>query len=444
MKFLKEISFSLIIQAISLLVTVINKFAFAKVLDSNGFGLYNLLIILPLLLSLLFNLGLGHSISYHISKKIVNNNFAYYFVITYTVSISPLIICLSFFILNLIYSDLPNILLFFSLLTVPFLLLNYFLSFIFLGNDKSSYYFIFNNLPVIITTVFLLVLLFILDDVNLIISINLYFLGQFLTSIIMIITVHNKLLKSSESYYKGFLVCLKNDLVKDIFSFGIKMYFASIMNFLNYRLDTLLIGKLLPLKLLGNYNLAVNFADSFGKISQTISLLVYSKLPRLAENDKKVMVNLIIKLNLILLVIGSLVMFLIGDKIIYLIGTDYSYAYIAFLLLVPGMFFIALFRIIYHVVSVEYNANWGMYATFFSLISTIALDLILIPVYGIYGASVASSLSYSVSFLFIYIYYIKQTNSNFFSIFLISKREKDTIKRLALNLIKRGQNTCSR
>jgi len=195
-------------------------------------------------------------------------------------------------------------------------------------------------------------------------------------------------------------------LIKRLFKTGFPMYSAALINFFNYRLDSFIIAKMLPFLFLGNYSLAVLVIDAVGKISQTFSLFLFSKIPK-ANKDESAKITYKYSLIVLLLnILASVFIVLTLRIILEVVFLDkYEYVYFTTILLIPGMLFIGQFRIYYHVLAAKGEGRKGTIATLIGFVFTIVLNIILIPKFHIYGAAIASSISYGISLIIIIIMY---------------------------------------
>ena len=104
--------------------------------------------------------------------------------------------------------------------------------------------------------------------------------------------------------------------------------------------------------------------------------------------------------------------------------------------LLPGIVFLSVANILANYFSGKGSPEIGAYSSFIALIATIIFDFLLIPKYGIIGASIASSISYiTCTFSFVY-FFIRRTSLPVRSFMLVNK---DDIKYI-VNFLKNIAN----
>ena len=89
------------------------------------------------------------------------------------------------------------------------------------------------------------------------------------------------------------------------------------------------------------------------------------------------------------------------------------------ILLVPGMVTLSLIRVMAAHLSAIGFPQIQSYGAVASLITTIILDITLIPVYGIAGAAIASSIAYSVNFVILFYFFKNHTKIKFKDMIII-------------------------
>src|SRR5699024_6797624 len=105
----KILLYSFIIQSLGMIGNVIARIAFGNLLSETEFGIYNLIILIPNLMALMINLGMGHAISLNISKKSIVEKNTIKFIYLYTFIIGVISSAVGYIIFSQIYSDIPSI-----------------------------------------------------------------------------------------------------------------------------------------------------------------------------------------------------------------------------------------------------------------------------------------------------------------------------------------------
>jgi len=404
------------VQFLNIIVIFLSRFLFAKYLGSELYGVYNLMTLIPSLCVLLANLGLGHAISYYVSKEQMDVSKIIFSATVYSLLVGGIIAMISNELFLAIYPSLEFKYLIKIVGTIPFLLFVYFTSYIFLGKQKTFDYF-FINMSQAFFTLMIFAASYNFAQANVMETAAVSWLAGSLLSLLytLIRLFQNKCISFSLPTIKEL-----NHLCR----FGIKMYMTSVINFMNYRLDFFIIGFFLSSKHLGIYALAVAIADSVGKISQSLSLIVFSKIPALSKEKSNDLTTFALKINIVLTTGAIAFLTFAGEPIVdYLFNGEYNDSMTVFYYLAPGIITISIFRIIYHDLAGRDMAHFGVQATLVSFMATLLLDFLLIPFFELKGAAIASSLAYTVSCFYILKSYLKLTSVKYKELFWIKRRE---------------------
>lgn len=195
-----------------------------------------------------------------------------------------------------------------------------------------------------------------------------------------------------------FKLSLKND-VKPFFNYISPVFISLIINFLNYRLDIWIVSYYKGNVQLGLYVLAVNFAQFILLYSKIIGSVM---MPYLSEDNDEQRVKyftIYSRINFLSVILMVLVLAFIGNYfLVWLYGEEFALSAEPFGILLIGMVFTAMSQLFSIMLFSKGKNNVALIANTIGLVSTVVLDFILIPQYGIVGAAWATSLSYMVLF----------------------------------------------
>jgi len=265
--------------------------------------------------------------------------------------------------------------------------------------------------------------LFYLNSIEVInVSINLIFTVSFiilsLNTLLWIISFFKTV-----SINLNLRLSLKNDITP-FFTYIFPVFISLVINFLNYRFDIWLVSYYKGNTQLGLYVLAVNFAQFILLYSRIIGGVM---MPYLSEDDdiqRKKYFTTYSRINFVsvLLMVTSLA--LVGDwLLVSLYGKEFTGSVNPFNILLIGMIFTAMSQLFSIMLFSKGKNNVALIANFVGLISTILLDILLIPKYGIIGAATATSISYFFLFMVLLVYLLVKEKINFFSLFIIKKSD---------------------
>ncbi len=186
-------------------------------------------------------------------------------------------------------------------------------------------------------------------------------------------------------------------LFKGIARYGFYSYLGGLLAFLNARADVYLINLFQGPKAVGMYSVAVGLAERLWIISQTTSLVLF---PRISASDnaqwKRRFTPLVARTVLLLVLVPALLLALLAQPILVLL---YSEAYLPAVrplqVLLLGIVVFSVSRILAHDLAGRGLPALNTYTSVFSLLINVALNLVLIPRWGIVGAAWASTVAYS-------------------------------------------------
>lgn len=253
------------------------------------------------------------------------------------------------------------------------------------------------------TMVFILVVVFKLAMIGVVISIVSSNIITFVITVI-VIEKYYKVINLKKTYNKAF--------IKDVFNYGIKGWIGDIAVTSNNRVDQLILSFFLSPVSLGLYSICANIGQIVWIMPSAFRQILFNKNAEMTtESDRKkftsryhaffLITGLILAGTLVLLA-KKLVYFLYGSAFleavlplqIYLIGTG---IYIGTLVLTK--YFGAIKKIIIN-----------SYIQIFSALIGILAALLLVPIFGLVGAALSSTISYILSYI-LAVYFFKDLRS---------------------------------
>lgn len=180
--------------------------------------------------------------------------------------------------------------------------------------------------------------------------------------------------------------------------FGLKGYLGLIINYLNYRLDVLLVMYFLTHREVGLYSLATVVSETLWQIANAAQSALYPYISKAAEETIVTLKVLTVVMGLTSL--GGLGLLVLGRPLInWCFSEAFAESYLVVVLLLPGILALSYAKILVsHLVG--RGQSWAITAgaaAGFPL--TLGFNLVFIPHFGIKGAALASSLSYTASSL---------------------------------------------
>ncbi len=203
--------------------------------------------------------------------------------------------------------------------------------------------------------------------------------------------------------------------------FGFLPMLALLMNNLNYRIDVLMLGRSVSNSEIGIYSVGISIAEKMWLVSDSLRDVLYSKLIKGRDKDE---VNRVIRFSITacsILVIGLVTL---GHPFIVIcFGEKYERSYYPMVIILFGTLVMVYYKIIqaYNIIHKKQKYNFAFLVT--AVIVNIILNSILIPKQGIYGAAIASLVSYTVCAACFVVEYKRFTHSRIGEILILNKSD---------------------
>ncbi|WP_170158493.1 flippase [Aquisalibacillus elongatus] len=370
----------------------------ARILGPEGQGMYSLVILLPNLLVTFLNLGIGVSGVYFIGKQkysteeIIKTNVT----LAKWLSLFSIIIGITIitFFSEVFFEGIGNSQLYLILSIIPLMFINQFLQTVFQGKQDFK---AFNSILLfgeIINLVFVIILVWILS-IGLTGAIIAFATGHITRSLLIIYLV------KSVYNYRLSNVKMSFSYLKESLKFGLKTHMSNILAFINYRVDLLIISYFLGPAAVGIYVISVNVVERLWVVPKSVSTVLLPKISNTSSIGKKNLVtSTVSRIILFVSVLMALVMYLISDIAInILFGESYEQSSILLKILLVGIISGAPAKIIANDFAGRGKPELNLYISIFTVLSNILLNILLIPTYGLIGAAVATSITYSINWL---------------------------------------------
>jgi O-antigen/teichoic acid export membrane protein len=211
--------------------------------------------------------------------------------------------------------------------------------------------------------------------------------------------------------------------LRDSINFGLKAHLSNILAFVNYRADLFIIAYFLTPLEVGLYTVAVNVSERLWILSQAISTVLYPKISSLTSSyERNNLTSIICRNMMILSLIGGLLLIITAEILIALLfGKPYEQSALILQLLIPGIIFGSISRIIANDFAGRGKPELNMNVSFLTVSINIILNFILIPFYGVNGAAISTSISYFVNW-FIKVILFKRITDSSYRAFLVPTR----------------------
>lgn len=185
--------------------------------------------------------------------------------------------------------------------------------------------------------------------------------------------------------------------MRPILAFSLVGHLSNLINLINYRFDIWVVDYYQGAAELGLYAVAVGIGQLLFNVPEPFSRVVQPYLFGQVSSEMLSRFKAVARLNFTALVILSLIMWATAPWVIpWLFGEVFLDSVFPLRLLLPGIVFSGAAKLLAQLVVQGGYQRFNLIATASSAVITIGLDLLLIPIWGIQGAAIASTIAYLV------------------------------------------------
>jgi stage V sporulation protein B len=224
--------------------------------------------------------------------------------------------------------------------------------------------------------------------------------------------------------YSKIGLCFDKNIMKDQIRFGLKSFLGVMFTNISRRMDAIFINFFIGTYGLGIYAIAVGLTEFLLNIPNVFCRIAFSSAVISKDNNNLSISTKSIRQSIFLLVISAIPLGLFLKHIINVLYTNkFAGALVPGLIILPGIVAFGLSMIIGYNLTGYGKPEEATKAMGISCILTIILDFLLIPRFGIAGASMASTLSYGSGSIYLLIAYKKFSQRSVHDFLLIKKED---------------------
>jgi O-antigen/teichoic acid export membrane protein len=219
---------------------------------------------------------------------------------------------------------------------------------------------------------------------------------------------------------------INRNLVRSSFSYGMSIYAALLISYLNLRMDMYLVKYLTQNDVsVGYYSIAVGIAEMAWMLPESVASVLF---PVVAASKKKedgiTKTVLSVKYTLLFMLIAIFGVIAFAKPAITLVyGKQYLPAYMSIVFLAPGIVFYPVMKILGVDIAARGRPGFVTATTLLGFIVNTLANLFLIPKYGIAGAAMASTFSYTSMSLMVMFFFKKLTGIPLHKLILLERNE---------------------
>lgn len=192
---------------------------------------------------------------------------------------------------------------------------------------------------------------------------------------------------------------------RELSRFGMRVFPASVTTFFSYRIDVYLLGFLLVgtsnevAAAIGLYTLAVSLAELSFFVPDAVSTVFFPRVAGAERERADEMAPMVSRTTILVMLIVTVGLLPAAYIAVHVVLPDFTDALPAFAVLIPGVVALGVAKVLSSYVSGLGLPTPVTIAAIVSLAVNAVANVILIPVVGIVGAAIASTISYSVNTL---------------------------------------------
>lgn len=183
--------------------------------------------------------------------------------------------------------------------------------------------------------------------------------------------------------------------IKPILNYAFYTHLGVFVGFLNSRLSLWFLNFYLNEVAIGLFSLASNIIGIFTFISAPIGNVLMPYLSSENGKTKKEMFYKYSRLNFSIIFMLAIIGFFLSVPLIpFLYGDKFEYSSTLFQILIPGILFASVSRLLSVYIAASNKQLYNLYASIIGLIINVGLNYFLIKYYGLVGASISASMTY--------------------------------------------------
>ncbi len=416
------------------LIGLVNGVITARWLGPTGRGQFQLLTLLPTMLSNFVKLGIPQASVFYMRRRgapasAVASNSIWFAVVMGGAAAA---VCWFWrdWLLDNVLKETPAVLLAPSLALIPFVLLQFYLLGVAQAQERFREYNVRQVVPNVLALVGLTITL---------VFLHLGLVGAVLVQVV--IQVFMTLWMTWRVHREAPLTMrVDTELARGMLSFGGKSYVQTLVATQHRRLDQFLVAFYLAPADVGIYAIASNFSGLLLGIAESAGTVMFPRLAGLEERDAHLATTRVCRRTLFILAVGGLAFAVVGPIAIPLLyGRQFDGAVVPLLIILPGLLPAALYQLLTRNFTSRGKQEVNIVAAVIALATNIGLNVVLIPRMGISGAALAHGLSYGAAALTLLVAFVRESGHSVWETLVVRPAEVGEMVRAALRIAGRLQ-----
>lgn len=199
---------------------------------------------------------------------------------------------------------------------------------------------------------------------------------------------------------RHFIPNLERTILKDMLRYGLAVFLGNILWMVNTRFDVFVVNSFWGAGAVGLYMTGVNYTELMRIVPTSITSVLFPQVSSLPPEESRKLTSFLTRVCPLYYIPTVLFLYLLAPIVIpFFFGSSFVPSISVVPYLIPGIISWIYLSLLAHHLSGRGYPNYNLYSALAGSLFTLLLDFLLIPRWGIRGASVASSVAYSMTFI---------------------------------------------
>jgi O-antigen/teichoic acid export membrane protein len=375
--------------------SLITNVVLARSLGPEGRGIYAVAVLVPALIGLAAQLGLGPANVYHFSKGLISGDELVGHAISMGLLLGTVCYIAMFGYVSVssathVFGVAPALLLV-TCAAIPFTLTTAFLQGVLTGAQRFGLF----NATIIsqyASPTIVLVIAMLLSPRSVVAAVVAWTVSGIVTAFVSLGCV---------ARVAPIVIRLRLSTLGPLLRFGLLSYLGSLTSFVNYRFDVLLVNLFAGARQVGLYAVGTGLAEVVWYLANAAGIVLAPRIAASSEREADQITEGVCRIVTFMALVSGVLLALLAPYVIVLFfGGPFAESTWAVWLLLPGIVTFSVARILSMYLLGRNRLKIDLFASLVGLVVTLVLDLILIPRFGFRGAAIASSIAYTSGMLF--------------------------------------------
>lgn len=403
-KFVRDVMRVLGGQVVMTIMGMLTGIITARWLGPTDRGLFNLLILLPTVLSNFVKLGIPQASVYYMRRKNVSASEVASNSLWFALTMGTALAIVCWFgrdwLLAKVLKEAPESLIPPTLILIPCVLLQFYFLGVAQAQERFGEYNVRQIVPNLLSLIGMFVVLVVLRR-GLVAAVLAQTAITIFMSVWMTVRVHRD---------APITLHVNPTLLRDMLGFGVKSYVQTLAATLHLRIDQFVLAYVCSPTDVGYYGIGVTIVGLLLKVSEASGTVMF---PRLAAQDRAkawVATTRVVRHTLFITGLGVLALWVIGPiGIPLLYGHKFDRAIMPMVILLPGALMMSLYQLLTRTFTSDAKQEINIFAAVSALILNVALNFLFDPKMGASGAALANGISYGTAALILLVAFVRES-----------------------------------